>query len=402
MDLAFGDTRETATHTVLAADFDTCIWGIDAHEAWEALRAGGPVVHPGANVAVATSTGAVEHALHHPEVFSSNPDAMYFGSESGAIPLQVDPPDHSNYRKMLDPLFTPRKMAAREADVTASVNALIDGFIERGSCDFSTEFAVPFPSSVFLQLMGLPYEQLDDFLEAKEGMIRPRGDTEEERLAAQMRTSAWIFEYFTTALDTHAGTDDVLGHFLTLEGDGRLTRDETLNICLLMLAAGLDTVTDTLECAFAFLAESPSHQRELVERPDLAAAAVEELMRYDTPVPAVSRIAMEDTALDGCPVHAGELVRVLLPVYNLDPELFPDPGTVDFARESNKHIAFGAGVHRCLGSHLARLELRIVVREWHRRIPEYRLADGHNLVYRQSLREIEHLPLEFPPGPREG
>ena len=111
---------------------------------------------------------------------------------------------------------------------------------------------------------------------------------------------------------------------------------------------------------------------------------------------------MEDTALDGCPVHAGELVRVLLPVSNLDPELFPDPGTVDFARESNKHIAFGAGVHRCLGSHLARLELRIVVREWHRRIPEYRLVDGHDLVYRQSLREIEHLPLEFPPGAREG
>ena len=194
----------------------------------------------------------------------------------------------------------------------------------------------------------------------------------------------------------------MLGHFLTLEGDGRLTRDETLNICLLMLAAGLDTVTDTLECAFAFLAQSPSHQRELVERPDLTAAAVEELMRYDTPVPAVSRIAMEDTALDGCPVHAGELVRILLPVYNHDPELFPDPGTVDFARESNKHIAFGAGVHRCLGSHLARLELRIVVREWHRRIPEYRLADGHDLVYRQALREIEHLPLEFTPGAREG
>ena len=124
---------------------------------------------------------------------------------------------------MLDPLFTPRKMAAREADVTASVNALHRRVHRAGELRLQHEFAVPFPSSVFLQLMGLPYEQLDDFLEAKEGMIRPRGDTEEERLAAQMRTGGGSSSTSRPRSTPTTDTDDVLGHFLTLEGDGRLT-----------------------------------------------------------------------------------------------------------------------------------------------------------------------------------
>jgi cytochrome P450 len=151
-------------------------------------------------------------------------------------------------------------MAERAQELAVLANDLIDGFIERGHCDFSTEFAVPFPSAVFLRLMGLPLDTLDEFLVAKEGMIRPDADTQAEREALQAKTGAWIFEYFSTALETHSGDEDgdVLGTLLALERNGRLTRDETLNICLLMLAAGLDTVTDTLECAFAFLSQSPA------------------------------------------------------------------------------------------------------------------------------------------------
>ena len=258
---------------------------------------------------------------------------MYFGSQTGAIPLQIDPPDHSRYRKMLDPLFSPRRMAEREQEVTDLANQLIDTFVERGSCDFSTEFAVPFPSVVFLRLMGLPTDRLDEFVKAKEGMIRPVGETEADRQAMRMETGAWIFEYFTSALDAHAENDtsDVLGTFLALEQEGRLTRDETLNICLLMLAAGLDTVTDTLECSFAFLAQSPAHQRQLADDPDLAAGAVEELLRFETPVPTVARIAMAATEIDGCPVAAGERVRPILAVANIDPDVHGDPDAVDFA-----------------------------------------------------------------------
>jgi cytochrome P450 len=294
-------------------------------------------------------------------------------------------------------------MAERAQELAVLANDLIDGFIERGHCDFSTEFAVPFPSAVFLRLMGLPLDTLDEFLVAKEGMIRPDADTQAEREALQAKTGAWIFEYFSTALETHSGDEDgdVLGTLLALERNGRLTRDETLNICLLMLAAGLDTVTDTLECAFAFLSQSPGHQHQLTDHPELVASAVEELLRFDTPVPIVARITTGPTQVDGCPVGEGERVRVLLGAANNDPELHRDPDVVDFRRPVNKHLAFGAGVHRCLGSHLARIELRIALAEWHRRIRSYRLQPGCVVAFRRGLREIDHLPLEFTPGPRE-
>src|SRR3954453_1589909 len=143
--LSFEDNPPpTSARTVLAPELDQSIWGTDAREVWRAMATVGPVVRANPGMAVVTSTAGVEQVLHNPAVFSSNPDAMYFGSETGAIPLQVDPPEHSRYRKMLDPLFSPRRMAEREQDVADLANELIDTFVERGSCDFSTEFAVPF------------------------------------------------------------------------------------------------------------------------------------------------------------------------------------------------------------------------------------------------------------------
>ena len=117
-------------------------------------------------------------------------------------------------------------------------------------------------------------------------------------------------------------------------------------------------------------------------------------------MPIVNRITMRDTELDGCPVPKDTRVRVMLAIANHDPANHADPETVDFRRAANSHIAFGGGVHRCVGSHLARLELRVALREWHRRIPDYRIVEGTELRYRTSLREIDHLPLEFPPGPK--
>ena len=350
-------------------------------------------------MAVVTSTAGVEQVLHDAAIFSSNPDAMYFGSETGAIPLQVDPPDHSRYRKMLDPLFAPRRMAEREQEVTDFANQLIDTFVERGSCDFSTEFALPFPSVVFLRLMGLPTDRLDEFVKAKEGMIRPVGETEDERQAMRMETGAWIFQYFTSALEAHAENDtsDVLGTFLALEQEGRLTRDETLNICLLMLAAGLDTVTDTLECSFAFLAQNPAHQRQLADDPDLAAGAVEELLRFETPVPTVARDrdgGDRDRRLPGgrgrTAADRSSPSRTWIPRCTAT----LTPSTSHVPRTSTSPSA--RACHRCVGSHLARLELRVALREWHRRIPSYRLAEGHVVTFSQGLREIVHLPIEFP------
>jgi cytochrome P450 len=141
-----------------------------------------------------------------------------------------------------------------------------------------------------------------------------------------------------------------------------------------------------------------------VEDPELIPHAIEELLRWETPVMGVARAATQDTELGGCPVQAGDLVMVMLGSANTDEAEFGDAEVVRFDREVNRHLAFGGGIHRCLGSHLARLELRVALREWHRRIPDYAVAEGHTLVYTPAIRSIEHFPLTFPAvtGPDSG
>ena len=187
--------------------------------------------------------------------------------------------------------------------------------------------------------------------------------------------------------------------FVTTESDGeRFTRDEALSICFVLLTAGLDTVTDSLTCFFAFLAQHPEHRRRIVDDPDVIPGAVEELLRWETPVPAVVRWAREESVLGGATVEAGHHVLVNLSAANLDPAEFADPLAVQFDRPVNRHVAFGGGVHRCLGSHLARRELRVALREWHRRIPEYTLSPGYEVGYLPPLRFVPDLQLTWPQG----
>jgi cytochrome P450 len=167
------------------------------------------------------------------------------------------------------------------------------------------------------------------------------------------------------------------------------------------LIAGLDTVTDSLDCFFVYLARHPEHRHQLVEQPDILPHAIEELLRWETPVPGVARVAMQDIEVGGCPISKGERVSPLLGAANTDPAEFPDPELVDFARSPNRHRAFGGGPHRCLGSHLARMELRVALREFHRRIPDYDIAPGTELKYTTALRSVEALPLIFPAAPAE-
>jgi cytochrome P450 len=366
------------------------------------LEAGG-VLSPVDGFVLAGSRRAANEILRNPDRFTSA-GIVQLGNVRPLIPLSVDPPDHLKYRKILDPLFAPRRMDAQEADITARVNHFIDGFEERGRCDFTEDFAVPFPSAVFLGLMGLPWDELDTFLRLKDGILRPGGATMlesgkislQERREIQNRTAQEIYDYFDGILDQRAAQplDDVLTALLGAEVEGsRLSRDEVLDICFLFLIAGLDTVTDSLSCFFAFLAQNPSHRRHIAEDPSVINRAVEELLRWETPVPGIPRQAVVDTEIDGCPVKAGDMVSVSLGAANLDPEVVKDAFRVDLERDPNPHIAFGGGVHRCLGSHLARRELRVALREWHRRIPEYELEEGAELTYLPGLRQVASLPL---------
>jgi len=350
--------------------------------------------------AVMVNTRAlVDEALRDPGLYSSE-DLVEQGNTLPLIPLNIDPPDHVGYRKLLDPLFAPRRIDALEADITERVNHFIDAFVERGSCDFTAELAELFPSSVFLGMMGLPWEELDTLVSMRDGLLRPGDHTmvAEERSAIQRETASRVYAYFDAILEARAidPRDDILSLFVSLGGDeGRLTRDEVLAICFVLLTAGLDTVTDSLTCFFAFLAQHPEHRRRIVEDPDVIPGAVEELLRWETPVPQVVRWARQDAVLGGEAIGAGNHVMVNLGAANLDPAEFDDPMEVRFDRQVNRHLAFGGGVHRCLGSHLARRELRIALREWHRRIPEYTLTPGYEVTYLPPLRYVPELHLTW-------
>ncbi|MCU1344957.1 MAG: cytochrome [Acidimicrobiia bacterium] len=390
--------------SVLGVDETQTVWGQDAHQVWRDLAARGAVVRTDANgcpmKALVATPSAVDEMLHRPDILSSNPNAVFIGSEKGLPPIQFDPPEHGRYRRLFDPLFGPKRMNALIPSLTAMVNNLIDEFIDAGSCDFSVDFAGRLPSAIFLELLGLPSTDLEQFIGAKDAMIRPPGATQEERTAYTARAAEWVFGYFHEALEQrrNTGGDDLLCQLLAYENDGKISREESLNASFLLIAAGLDTVTDTLECAYAFLASSPSHRKELAEDPSVVQEAVEELLRYTTVISSVPRISMVDGEIQGCPIAKDEKFAILLGAYNSDPQNFPDPDTVDFHREANRHFAFGAGPHRCLGSNLARAQLRVALSEWHRRIPDYWLPEGHTVMFSPSLREIAHLPLLFPAG----
>ena len=364
----------------------------------------GGIIRPVDGMAMTFSRELTDYVLRNHEIFSSRVE-MNLGNVRPMIPLNVDPPNHSKYRKLMDPLFAPRQMDAQEEDITRRVNQFMDAFIDRGECNFTEEFAEVFPSSVFLGLMGLPESDLRTVLRLRDGSLHPEkidpaaaGDFE-KRAAVMDANGLDIYDYFNQQLDERERqpTDDILSHFLSAEIDGdRLTREDILDTCFLFLIAGLDTVSDTLTCYYAYLANHPEHRQQIVDDPEIIPAAVEELLRWESPVPmGVPRIALRDTELpNGDKIAEGTVMVVSYGAANVDPFEFPDGFDVRFDRESNRHIAFGGGVHRCLGSHLARRELRITLREWHRRIPEYRIKPGHeHLEYPPGLRHVKDLML---------
>jgi cytochrome P450 len=355
-------------------------------------------------MALSFDRATTDHVLRNHQLFSSRVE-MGLGNVRPLIPLNVDPPLHAKYRKLLDPLFAPRRMDAQEADITRRVNGFIDAFIDRGECNFSEEFAEVLPSSVFLGLMGLPEEELYMFIHLRDGILHPDKIDPDAALDPEVRrrvqdaTGSEIYEYFGDVIADRQRSprDDVISGFLAADIDGdRLTTDEILDILFLFLIAGLDTVSDSLTCFYAFLAQHPEHRRRMVDDPSVIPSAVEELLRWESPVPAgVPRVATEDTQLpNGQLVPKGTAIVVSYGAANVDPEMFADSTDVRLDREENRHIAFGGGVHRCLGSHLARRELRVTLREWHQRIPDYRIKPGHeDLVYPPGLRHVKDLIL---------
>jgi cytochrome P450 len=352
-----------------------------------------------------TRSADIAALLTNPEVFSSGMGVTQTGAQRPLIPLQIDPPRHREYRRILDPLFSPQRIKEMEGAVTDLARSLIDAIAAEDEVDFVQQFSVRFPSQVFLALLGLPLDELPRFLELKDGFIRPESITGQPRghkdsVALLKQTAASIYEYFDAVIaerQVHSG-DDIISQFLETEVEGtRLSHEDILDICFLFLAAGLDTVSASLDCMMHHLALHPDRRRTLVEHPSLIPNAVEELLRWESPVMMVARFATQDTEIAGCPVRKGQVVTALLGSANTDEDEMPDPDVVRFDRVANRHVAFGRGIHRCLGSHLARLELRIALREWHARIPDYQVLPGFQPAFTTSIRSLVALPLRLGP-----
>ena len=343
----------------------------------------------------------VEAALRNWQDYSSEFSGI-MGSTEPIIPLNVDPPLHVKYRRLLDPYFAPRKMATLQVAVQQHTNDLIDTFIESGGCDFSTAMAVPLPCSTFLTMLGLPLDEIDALVRWKDIMIRPQHVVADpdEALQLQATTAGEIYARFGVELHERRVNprDDLITYLAESVINGeKLTDSEILRTCFLLLAAGLDTVTISLECIFNYLLGDEAARRMLVDEPGSEVDLIEELLRFETPVQSVSRRATHDMVIGGESVATDELVWLSLASANTDVDGLPGADGVDVRRGDMRSLAFGGGPHRCLGSNLARMELRTVIRTWHDRIPNYSLAPGAELIWNSStLRGIDSMPLRWP------
>lgn len=371
-------------------------------DAWRMLRARGGSVTIDGQLAL-TSSATVETVLKQPTLFSSKKAFDALGSPLPLVPLAFDPPEQTRYRRILQPFFSPRSIRPLEETLREELGRLIDPLVGRGRCDFVAEVAVPFPATTFLTMFGLPLEDRDRLIAWKDtviGLSDAGGTMRTDVTQEELEQALALITYLNELVATRRGTsgDDVLTRLLALDGEDRITDEEAVGLCFLFVLAGLDTVTDALGFGMERLATNPDRRAELVAEPSLIPAAVEELVRLDPPAPFLPRVTSEEVVIDGITLPAGTQVSAHLQAANRDEAACPRPDEIDFHRAENTHNSFGIGVHRCLGSHLARLEMRLVYEEWHRRIPDYRIADGEQprVKWPRGTLGLESLRLTFP------
>jgi cytochrome P450 len=371
--------------------------------AYKIVREAGPVARDDHGAYVITTGEGAEFALRHPELFSSKRAFDGVGSPVPMVPIGTDPPEHTRYRRLLQPMFSPRSTAPWQPPIRALAGELIENVLGKGECDLVADLAVPLPAQVFLTLFGLPQEDSARLLAWKDAILDTVGIRGAEAPSEESaRLGAELYGYLVGHIArrrAQGGTDDMLGQLIADPSEDRLNDDELLGLSFQFVLAGLDTVTCAMSTIFATLASQPALRQQIVADPSLIPDAIEELLRMDGPVATLPRVVTQDVELGGQTIPAGNYVQVAVAVANRDPAEHADPDTIDFRRQE-RHLAFGGGPHGCLGSHLARMEMRVALEEWHRRIPEYRLAPGvtPRATWPAGLVGIDSLPLVFPPG----
>ncbi|MFI5040919.1 MAG: cytochrome P450 [Acidimicrobiales bacterium] len=313
---------------------------------------------------------------------------------AGLPPISSDPPVHTWSRRLLLPWFSNRRVAGYEPMTRALCRSLIDGFRGEGHADAAAGYAQQIPVRVIAAILGVPADLADTFTGWVRDVLEFANDAERRRAGTEA-----LITYFVEQLAdrrAHPG-DDLISDLLQAEVDGEPVPDDyVLGTAALTLIAGVDTTWSAIGSSLWHLATHPEDRTRLIAEPEMLPIAIEELLRAYSPV-TMARIVAEDTEVAGCPMKAGDRVLMNFPAANRDPDAFPDADRVVIGRMKNRHVAFGVGIHRCAGSNLARMELRVALEEWLARIPEFRLADAAVVSWAGGqVRGPRSIPVVFP------
>jgi len=317
--------------------------------------------------------------------------------------LGSDPPDHTRLRGLINRAFTPRVVEGLRPRVQEIVDGLLDAAAPRGQMDLVRDFAYPLPATVIAELLGAPADAQDDFKEWSDGILAFQGigRATPELLARSQRDLLAMREFLTELLAERRTTprEDLLSRLVAAETDGQgLSEAELLTTCVTLLTAGHETTTNLIANGLLTLLRHPEQCQRLRDAPELMPGAVEEMLRFESPLQRNPRRVAADVELRGKRLRRGEFVFQVLGAANHDPEQFPDPDRFDIGRQPNRHLAFGYGIHFCLGAPLARLEAAIAIGTLLRRLPGLRLAsDAVEWQEHGLLRALSSLPVTFSP-----
>jgi cytochrome P450 len=373
----------------------------DRSRAWRELREGGEVVTSGEEI-VLTSAEAVEFAAKRPQIFSSAKAFDVLGSPVPLVPIAIDPPDHTRFRRMLDPFFSPKKMAEREPELRRQAGELIDAIVAKGECEVMRDLATPFPSQVFLTLFGLPMADRDRLVHWKDAILQftdpGSGEPTPEVLTYALELFTYLNEHIAERRTDSTGSD-MLTQLIHDTDEGGMDDTEILGLCFMFVLAGLDTVTSAAGFALAKLASDSELRQRISTDFTLIPAFIEDLLRVDGPVPFAPRVTTEEVEVAGRVLPKDTRVMLSYGSADRDPSRYDDADEVHLD-DKTVHFAFGRGPHRCLGSHLARLELRLILEEWHTRIPEYSLLDGREpqVPWPTGTMGLQSVPLTIKPA----